>query len=254
MYKTNTIKTDESTAALNSLTDSHTTLDTLLSSSRTLASSLLRSQKSDTWYLETAFYLLLATIAWLFFRRILYGPTWWLIYLPLKLTFKTLFAVGSAVGLVGGAAATNSVSVSPAQKPLATGSSYRRTSDLPSDPELYWKMAPSVNVGGGGKGAGWGGRPNPPPRAPEATPSKFPQTEKVEEIIEEAVKRDESGQWKGEVEGGEEGETNVDGISAEERERQKEIPRNEKKRMFEAPPGGEGSEVGDGAQRVRDEL
>lgn len=46
----------------------------MLKKSRDLLGTLLRSQKSDTWYLETAFYILLATLAWLLFRRILYGP------------------------------------------------------------------------------------------------------------------------------------------------------------------------------------
>jgi len=46
----------------------------VLKKSRDLLGTLLRSQKSDTWYLETAFYILIATLAWLIFRRILYGP------------------------------------------------------------------------------------------------------------------------------------------------------------------------------------
>lgn len=65
---------DESTAALKDLGDTYSDLDSVLKKSKDLLGTLLRSQKSDTWYLETAFYILIATLAWLIFRRILYGP------------------------------------------------------------------------------------------------------------------------------------------------------------------------------------
>jgi protein transport protein SEC20 len=73
---------DQSTAALAELGEHYSNLGTVLSKSRDLLGTLLRSQKSDTWYLETAFYILIATISWLIFRRILYGP---FIRLPLFL-------------------------------------------------------------------------------------------------------------------------------------------------------------------------
>ena len=76
---------EQSTAALADLGEHYTNLDTLLANSRSLLSSLVRSQKSDTWYLETAFYILVTTIIWLVFRRFLYGPLWWFVWLPLKL-------------------------------------------------------------------------------------------------------------------------------------------------------------------------
>ncbi|CAI7677783.1 unnamed protein product [Penicillium pancosmium] len=101
---------EQSSAAISSLSESYSSLDTLLSSSRSLANSLLRSQKSDTWYLETAFYILLGTIGWLVFRRILWGPTWWLVWLPLKFAWKFLFTVLGAVGLSRGSA---EISASP---------------------------------------------------------------------------------------------------------------------------------------------
>lgn len=65
---------DQSTAALAQLGDDYSNLDNVLSTSRNLVGTLLKSQKSDTWYLETAFYILIATLCWLIFRRILYGP------------------------------------------------------------------------------------------------------------------------------------------------------------------------------------
>lgn len=88
----------ESTAALSQLGEQYSTLDTLLSSSRNLLGTLLKSQKSDTWYLETAFYVLVATIVWLIFRRFIYGPAWLFIWL-LKTFYKAWMGVFTAVGL-----------------------------------------------------------------------------------------------------------------------------------------------------------
>ncbi|KAJ3506544.1 hypothetical protein NM208_g16065 [Fusarium decemcellulare] len=87
----------ESSAALKSLNESYTSLDTMLASSRDLLGTLVRSQKSDTWYLQTSFYMLLTTIGWLVFRRLLYGPMWWLVWLPLRLLFGVGTTAGSAV-------------------------------------------------------------------------------------------------------------------------------------------------------------
>ncbi|KAJ4271853.1 Protein transport protein sec20 [Fusarium torreyae] len=87
----------ESSAALKQLNESYTSLDTMLASSKDLLGTLLRSQKSDTWYLQTAFYMLATTLGWLMFRRFLYGPMWWLIWLPLRLVFGLGTSAGSAV-------------------------------------------------------------------------------------------------------------------------------------------------------------
>ncbi|KAM5355830.1 hypothetical protein ACJ41O_002476 [Fusarium nematophilum] len=87
----------ESSAALKQLNESYSSLDTMLASSRDLLGTLLRSQKSDTWYLQTTFYILLTTLGWLVFRRLLYGPMWWLLWLPLRLVFGLGTTAGSAV-------------------------------------------------------------------------------------------------------------------------------------------------------------
>ncbi|KAJ5769348.1 hypothetical protein N7520_003907 [Penicillium odoratum] len=104
---------EQSTAAISSLSESYTSLDTLLASSRSLANSLLRSQKSDTWYLETAFWMLVATISWLLFRRIFYGPLWWLVWLPFQFVLRFVFAVFGVIGL------TNKKSVQPLSSQIA---------------------------------------------------------------------------------------------------------------------------------------
>lgn len=87
----------ESSAALKKLDESYTSLDGMLASSRDLLGTLLKSQKSDTWYLQTALYMLMVTGAWLVFRRILYGPLWWLVWLPLRIVFGVGSKAGSAV-------------------------------------------------------------------------------------------------------------------------------------------------------------
>ncbi|GAB1310468.1 Protein transport protein sec20 [Madurella fahalii] len=88
----------ESSAALAELQRSYEGLDGLLSRSRDLVSALVTAQKSDTWYLQAALRLLLGTLAWLVFRRFLYGPLWWLVWLPLRTGFRVSKGV---VGLGG---------------------------------------------------------------------------------------------------------------------------------------------------------
>lgn len=78
----------ESSAALAELRRSYEGLDGLLGRSRDLVSALVTAQKSDTWYLQAALRLLLCTLAWLVFRRFLYGPLWWLVWLPLRTGFR----------------------------------------------------------------------------------------------------------------------------------------------------------------------
>ncbi|KAH7269927.1 uncharacterized protein BKA55DRAFT_550068 [Fusarium redolens] len=87
----------ESSAALKQLNESYGSLDTMLASSKDLLGTLLRSQKSDTWYLQTTFYMLACTLGWLLFRRLLYGPMWWIVWLPLRLMLGLGTSAGSAV-------------------------------------------------------------------------------------------------------------------------------------------------------------
>ncbi|KAM0424690.1 hypothetical protein ACHAPT_009998 [Fusarium lateritium] len=94
----------ESSAALKDLNESYSSLDTMLANSRNLLGTLVKSQKSDTWYLQTAVYMLLTTFCWLFFRRILYGPLWWLVWLPLRVLFGVGTTAGSAMMHAGSGA------------------------------------------------------------------------------------------------------------------------------------------------------
>ncbi|KAJ5153354.1 uncharacterized protein N7482_009832 [Penicillium canariense] len=195
---------EQSTAAISSLSESYSSLDTLLANSRSLANSLLRSQKSDTWYLETAFYILVGTIAWLIFRRVLYGPMWWLIWLPFKFVLRFAFAVLGAAGL--------------SREPSNDLASSSIASEISA---TIQQTATAVTGGTVPSGdAAWG---NEKP------------TEAEQDRIIDKIGRMVDGE-------GKQGGTNIDDISPEEKQRQDGIPRNSKKRMFEAE------------EPVRDEL
>ena len=137
---------EQSTAALADLGEHYTNLTTLLANSRSLLSSLVKSQKSDTWYLETAFYILVTTIIWLVFRRFLYGPLWWFVWLPLKLGYRVLFAAFAAVGITSSVKSVSSQGTSLIVKPSATGKP-------PPLNIMSGQQPPAIRVGGGGHGA-----------------------------------------------------------------------------------------------------
>jgi protein transport protein SEC20 len=198
----------ESTAALERLGENYSTLDTMLSSSRNILGTLLRSQKSDTWYLETSFYLLCATIAWLVWRRLLYGPTWWLFWFPMKIFIRSLMGVLTGVGIIG--ESTSSVAAVPSSistEPLVTHKSAAGKLSMPSGAQ----GPPSVRVGGGGRGAPMSG-PNSPPEPSRPLPDTH--SAKVGKIIDDSNK--------GYVES-----AVSDDLVAE------DAPRNPKKRMWE---------------------
>lgn len=190
--------TEQSTAAISSLSDSYSDLDSLLSSSRNLLGSLLRSQKSDTWYLETAFYIIVGTIAWLLFRRLLYGPLWWLVWLPVRLVVKSLFAVLGAVGITS--TAVQSSQAAGVTTPLETPGLVHETKHPAMDRtagDTAWE------------------REGDSAAHKDSNPGRV-----INEIGNMADSRKQ--------------ETNVDDISPEERARQDEMPRNPKKKMYEA--------------------
>lgn len=147
----------ESTAALETLSEQYSIVDTMLSSSKNLLGTLLRSNKSDTWYLETAFYILCATCVWLIWRRLLYGPTWWFFWFPMKMFIKGWTGVFTAVGILGGTpddggmslanSATSSAVMhgNPVEHVQATRPA-KAAGDMGQPPR-------NVRVGGGGRGA-----------------------------------------------------------------------------------------------------
>lgn len=127
----------ESTSQLKQLGTTYGRMEDMLTSSRDLLGVLMKSTKSDTWYLETTFYMLAATLGWLIFRRWLYGPMWWLVWLPLRLVFRT---GSTAVGMVG------SGSGSGATMEIVDGSGQTVDVDMGSQGSV-----PTAKVGGGDK-------------------------------------------------------------------------------------------------------
>ena len=253
---------ENSTKELSQLTDSYSNLDTLLSSSRSLVSTLIHSRKSDTWYLETTFYILLGTIAWLVFRRILYGPGWWLLYLPLRSTWwlistvllSPVLAIFGAVG--GGKIGNSTTSVSVLGGRISSSTSVIVTAGRGSIPTSPVDMpAPSIRVGGGGQGA------KADPHHPAG--SNLQSNSMIEEIGEMAEKGKESQrdqesqphqeqeQEEGQVQeqGHDQDQQSQEGATVLRQRKPEDGPRNPKKRMWEEP-------VGDAAHanRPRDEL
>lgn len=217
----------ESTAALAQLSESYSALDTLLSNSRSLLGTLLRSQKSDTWYLETSLYILLATIGWLIFRRWLYGPLWWFVWFPFKIFLRSGAGVLTALGVLG-ASGSNAPSVSQLTTAVSQTVIQHNSATRAPHPSGIPRNAPSVNVGGGGRGA--------PMRSADTSQTivhkQEPDTmvEQVGRIIEESGT----------------GEAQED--LSENSEEQGDVERNPKKRMFED------QEAGANAERRKDEL
>jgi len=134
---------EQSTEALADLGEKYSDLNTLLANSRTLVTNLLKSQKSDTWYLETTFYILITTVIWLVFRRWLYGPISWFIIFPLKILFRIIFAIIPISSATSSVAASSQASTSLIVKPSATGG-------IPHRP-VGQQQPKYVRVGGGYK-------------------------------------------------------------------------------------------------------
>jgi Sec20 len=197
---------EESSSALASLSESYAGLDSLLKSSGGLVRQLIRSNKSDTWYLTTAFYMLVVTISWLVFRRILYGPLWWLVWQPLKLVWWLAMMMLTGVGIVGGQKDTMiSSSVS--------GIAVSRTQSNAERP-TFASDRPAAYVPVGAKGGGWG------VQRPQEIPE--PDSNKKEKSMVDQI---------GEMTEGKNRETDKEETIL--KHRTDEGPANPKKRMYE---------------------
>jgi protein transport protein SEC20 len=195
---------DESSAALASLEESYGGVGDLLKGSKGLVGQLVKSQKSDTWYLETAFWILAVTISWLVFRRLLYGPLWWFVWLPFKGLWWLAALTLNAIGLTAGAQpSAEGVSSSVANAPGMNANG------IPT----FAQGRPPRSMYVGGKGGGWD-RPAQPPGDDSMVEKIGRMTEKIQDGMDYAG-------------------IDLDGISEEERSRQEEQPRNTKKRMWE---------------------
>ena len=232
---------EQSTAALTTLNESYSTLGTLLTSSRSLISTLVSSQKSDTWYLETAFYLLVGTIIWLVFRRIFWIP-YKAILLMLRVTITAFTAllgvVTSSSGSIGSAGRQASTSL--IVKPSAQGRGMPRFAD--------GMAAPSIAVGGGGGGAKRG------------SGEEDSMVNRIAKMVDDSHQAGVgagagAGEGAGVGAGVGAGEEAGAGGSGDQgtvlRERRPDERPNPKKRMWEEPPPPSGQ---DGREQIRDEL
>ena len=230
-----------STAALQSLNESYSNLDTLLSSSKSLVSSLVSSTKSDTWYLETAFWILVYTLVWLLFRRIFYGPIRYLAYLPTKWMLKiflSLLQVFAGVFAASGNTETSAVSSNTVQQstPPEIPIGRRRGRQNPALPRRH------IPSGMGGRGAKLGSRGQ---KMSDQVAEMAEQSNK-QETGREHEQQSEEQQADPEVEAEEDDEqwTAGDDETHEEHETVLQEPEadetpNPKKRMWEEPVDGE---------------
>lgn len=239
---------DESTAALAQLGEDYSNLDSILSASRNLLGTLLRSQKSDTWYLETAFYILLTTICWLFFRRILFGPfvrlplffwnvfaffTNWLILRPLFFLLSVLGVITAEPATASSRAA--SVSLSTSRPPLIVQPSAKHRVSPPLR-AMSDSASRGIPVGAGGAGAKVG-------KDPEL---EGKMSEQIAKMAEHSGKQDHEPSAQREWQD-EEPVRRGDGTILQERG---EIPANPKKKNLEADVEG-GKQA---TRQKRDEL
>lgn len=228
---------ENSTKELATLSETYTGLDTLLSNSKSLVGTLISSQKSDTWYLETAFYILVITIGWLVFRRLIYGPGWWLLYFPLRTTWRLAvpiiqFLLGPLAALSGLAGAKNQSSAI-AQASESLGTSISGTGSRAGIPTFPAGMsAPAMRVGGGG----YGGKAEHAQSQSGENGKPGTLSDEVGKMAEQSHQVDgtQAGQGSAAKQQQQEGGTVLRERTAE------DGPPNPKKRMWEEP-GGEGS-------------
>lgn len=158
---------EESQEQLQNLGQKYTGTTDMLQKSRGLVKTLVTSQKSDTWYLQTTVYILLVTIAWLVFRRLLYGPLWWFVYLPVRYLWWTVSLVFGGAGAAVRGGGVKNVTVSSSTR-----------LDVPRNtPGVQWNHHAIPP-----KGAGWGGKTDPE----EDLPPSPDMVEEVKKMVKDA--------------------------------------------------------------------
>ncbi|ETI26307.1 hypothetical protein G647_03084 [Cladophialophora carrionii CBS 160.54] len=208
---------EESQQALQTLTTSYAGTTDLLKASRSFVGQLVRSNKSDTWFLKTSFYLLVATIAWLFYRRILYGPMMLFIIWPLRMMWWVSVKSFGVVGLGGRSDVT---ALSAPVPTLTVSRPVGNVGGMPTNvggSQIYFKSMHLPAKGGRGGGS----------------PPQIPQQEIEDSMVDKIGRMMEN----------QPGGTQIDDIAEEEPWPQEDQPRNPKKRMMEVD-----------VEPVRDEL
>ncbi len=192
---------EESQEQMKSLGERYSGTTDLLKSSRGLVKTLIGSQKSDTWYLKTSLAVLMATLGWLVFRRILFGPLWWFVWMPGKWAIyllSSIFGVGTGIMKAGVGRSNNTLAATVTRL------------NVPTNPpntqgEGAYHVLPN-------KGAGWDTS-----QQPDST--DMPTTLHVVESVTRMIDNAEKQQFAQEADGPD--------LASEDQ------PRNPKKRMME---------------------
>lgn len=106
----------QSTEALRDLSQRYSVFDDILGKSTALIRDLVKKNKSDRWYYETAIQILVGILVWIIVRRLLWGPIWLLLVWPLKTawwTFSSLVGIGAGFVAKDTAATTTGVMQAP---------------------------------------------------------------------------------------------------------------------------------------------
>ena len=237
---------ETSNAALKELNDRYISFEDLLTKTRGVVATLYRSQKSDTWYLETAVYLLVGTIAWLIFRKLLYGPLYLFLILPLKIFywFASLFfgivvrftrpvESGSGVSTIR-ASLTTMPTVSGGSQASVSGAGAQQSS-IPvvssgdAGPERSPPGSLSESIGATAEAAGT-------PLSSTALPQRTEQAGQHEQQQQGQEQSQDQGSGSRPQEDAQDGQVRrADGRVLRDRDEATE-PRNPKKRMWQEPP------------------
>jgi hypothetical protein len=204
----------ESQQALETLATSYSGTTDLLKASRGFVGQLVRSNKSDTWFLKTSFYLLAATLIWLVYRRLIYGPMMLFLVWPLKLMW---WVTMRSMGVVGMGSGSSAASVSAPVPTLSVVQPQVGLGGIPQNEGGSQVFFKSMHLAA--KGGGW---------APEPA-SQMPQGDVEDKMIDRIGRMMEN---------------RPDQQDTEEEHLEKEAqPRDTKKRMMEVD-----------VEPVRDEL
>ncbi|KAK5062569.1 hypothetical protein LTR84_004642 [Exophiala bonariae] len=173
---------DESQNALKALDESYSGTTNLVKSSRGLIGQLVRSSKSDSWYLRSAWYMLIATISWLFFRRILYGPILLFIYYPIRIMWFTLSSVST---IMLGKSPTHAGNRAPPKPTLSVSMPVAGVSKQSAG-------RPPLSIELPAKGGGWD-RPVVRERGEEQVESIIEEIERLTGVASTAIQESEDG-------------------------------------------------------------
>lgn len=164
------------------------------------------------------------------FRRLLYGPGWWFLYLPTRLIWRlTIYLIqisfGALTALVGAAGGASQSSAPSGVLESVSTSLIVQRSATGGIPKFHPKMsAPTITVGGGGAGA---------------KDQQYDPSRSARELTKEVGKMAESKEGETQGKEGATNEATQERQGTVLRERSSEEPPNPKKRMWEENEQGD---------------